>query len=75
MEQLEIKMNYIRALDETDKEFAERIIPMKKYHDVMDILEIPQGHGTVHIKDLYDIFMDEEKFNKLVSKIRLKAFW
>lgn len=68
-------MNFTRMWSETDEELRERIVPMKKYHDVMNILEIPHGHETMMIKDLYDILMDEEKLRVLVSKLRNKAFW
>lgn len=53
----------------------------KKIRNVLNVLEIPieqDGHGPgyhVHIKALYEIFMNPEKCAKLVSKLRNKAFW
>lgn len=50
---------------------------------IMDLLEIPCNAGdtwtreppTVSAFELYDILMDPEKLQVLVSKLRNKAFW
>jgi hypothetical protein len=63
-------------LNETDKEFRERILYTNKIRAIMDFLEIPcNTNFSVLTTDLYDILMDEEKFKKLATKLKLKAFW
>lgn len=58
-----------------------RVKNLEKATALMDFLGIPQQKDgwsrwtEVHAVDLYDIFMDEEKFNALATKLRMKAFW
>lgn len=51
-----------------------------KAQSLMEFLDLPviDSFGkwsSVYSHDLYDIFTDEEKLKKLVSKLKLKAFW
>jgi hypothetical protein len=42
------------------------------------IMSYPGGYidtGSVSVYDVYDIIMDEKRFNRLLSKLNLKAFW
>lgn len=50
---------------------------IEKANECMKKLDIPISGYTGDVKpvDLYDIFMDEEKFNILVKKLKNKAFW
>lgn len=49
----------------------------KKSSLLMKMLDIPVTNGTnaISINDLYNILMDEEKLNKIVSIMKNKAFW
>jgi len=72
-------MGVARMLNETDKQYAERILShndkYKKALDLCKMLDIPHSLNNIYIVDLYDILMDEEKLRVLVSKLRNKAFW
>lgn len=54
---------------------------LQKAEDLIDELEVPYSKDAfgawvvVYAHDLYDILTDEEKLKKLVSKLKLKAFW
>jgi hypothetical protein len=55
---------------------SEHLEKIEKAKKLMVFLEIPIDYSnSVSIDKLYDIIMDEEKLKKLVSKLKLKAFW
>ena len=66
---------------EDDKKFEERCLKIEKAHALLDFLEIPhnepsyKGDDKISILDLYEVLTNEEKLNKIVSKLKLKAFW
>lgn len=70
-------------LEAMRKQDAERLIEYKRAIALMKILDIPCNRclpsdhipPTIYATDLYDILMDEEKLQALVSKLKLKAFW
>ena len=69
-------------LEAMRKKDAERLVKYKRAIALMEILDIPCNKWPaahippiVEATDLYDILMDEEKLQILVSKLKLKAFW
>ena len=50
---------------------------ISKARELMKLLDIPvsQYSSEINITTLYDIFMDEEKLNKIVSMMKNKTFW
>lgn len=49
-----------------------------KVQQTMKILELPyyiNEEDSVKITDLYDIFMDDQKLQNLISKLKNKSFW
>lgn len=49
---------------------------IKIYKIMTEVLGIPMDtQFSLLSADLYDIFMDDEKFEELVSKVKNKAFW
>lgn len=70
---------YIKPLSLIFKE--KKIAETKRFSkikDVMKMLEIPyyvNGEDSVRITDLYDILMDDDKFKKIISKLKMKEFW
>lgn len=57
------------------KEVNEYSDKCAKARNLMKILGIVENEYIVHITTLYDIFMDDEKMNMVISKLKLKAFW
>lgn len=49
----------------------------QRIHKIMtEVLEIPMDtQYSILSSELYDIFMDDEKCEALISKLRNKAFW
>jgi hypothetical protein len=71
-------------LEAMRKKDAERIVEYKRAIALMKVLDIPCNKyslpsyhipPTIYATDLYDILMDEEKLQALISKLKLKAFW
>jgi len=71
-------------LEAMRKKDAERLVEYKRAIALMKVLDIPcnkyslpSDHipPTIYATDLYDILMDEEKLQALISKLKLKAFW
>jgi hypothetical protein len=46
-----------------------------KAKELFKLLNIPHSNTVVHNVDLYEILMDEERLNKIVSIMKNKAFW
>lgn len=61
--------------DSSDTCFYQEAIRKNKINALLDTLNIPHDGRMVWSSDLYDIFMDQKRFNEFVSKIRNKAFW
>lgn len=49
----------------------------QKIHKIMtEVLEIPMDtQYSILSSELYDIFMDDEKCEALIAKLKNKAFW
>lgn len=48
----------------------------EKRNALMKILGIPLCEDyLISVKDLYEIFMDDEKCEALIAKLKNKAFW
>jgi hypothetical protein len=50
---------------------------ISKARELMKLLDIPidKYSSEINITTLYEILMDEEKFAKIVSVMKNKAFW
>jgi SMC interacting uncharacterized protein involved in chromosome segregation len=62
---------------ENDRKQHEANEKRKKIHQIMtEVLGIPMDtQYSIHSSDLYNIFMDDEKCEALISKLKNKAFW
>jgi hypothetical protein len=57
----------------TDKDWLSLSEKATKF---MEFLEIPMtDYNYIDKRDLYDFLMDKEKCEKLISKLKNKAFW
>ena len=54
-----------------EADFAEEL----RVRELMEFLEIPYKDFQAHISELDKIFSDPEKCQKLISKLKMKAFW
>lgn len=62
-------------LDELVADMIKTMHDMEKADEILKMLEIPVKQGRVDSDVLVAILMDDEKLNKLVSKLKNKAFW
>lgn len=70
-----LKMKENINQERVSREAQERAEKQKKIKSILDNLKIPHVGINIDGEKLVEILMDDEKFQELCSRVKLKVFW